>query len=69
MTAPPAHVSIVVPTFGEAGTVHALLTRIAAAVPDGVRAAVGFADDSADHTCGPAPIGPGPVEPIPDPLS
>ncbi|MFF7368001.1 MULTISPECIES: glycosyltransferase [Streptomyces] len=51
MTALPAHVSIVVPTFNEAGNIPALLTRIGAAVPDGVRAEVVFADDSTDHTC------------------
>ncbi|MEV7815404.1 glycosyltransferase family 2 protein [Streptomyces flaveolus] len=51
MTALPAHVSIVVPTFDEADNIHALLTRVAAAVPDGVRAEVVFADDSTDHTC------------------
>lgn len=51
MTALPAHVSVVVPTFNEADNIHALLTRIAAAVPDGIRAEVVFADDSTDHTC------------------
>ncbi|GAA3137153.1 glycosyltransferase [Streptomyces echinatus] len=51
MTALPAQVSIVVPTFDEADNIHALLTRIAAAVPDGIRAEVVFADDSTDDTC------------------
>ncbi|MFF9767096.1 glycosyltransferase [Streptomyces sp. NPDC014636] len=51
MTALPADVSIVVPTFNEADNIHALLTRIAAAVPAGLRAEVVFADDSTDRTC------------------
>ncbi|GAA2446637.1 glycosyltransferase family 2 protein [Streptomyces glaucus] len=51
MTASPADVSIVVPTFNEAGNIRELLARIAAAVPAGTRAEVVFADDSTDHTC------------------
>ncbi|MFJ9720586.1 glycosyltransferase [Streptomyces sp. NPDC101213] len=51
MTAPPADVSVVVPTFNEAGNIHELLARINAAIPSGTRAEVVFADDSTDHTC------------------
>ncbi|MFJ4689994.1 glycosyltransferase [Streptomyces sp. NPDC088766] len=51
MTAPPADVSIVVPTFNEADNIHELLARIGAAIPSGTRAEVVFADDSTDHTC------------------
>ncbi|GAB2983822.1 hypothetical protein GCM10023080_057160 [Streptomyces pseudoechinosporeus] len=51
MTALPAEVSIVVPTFNEADNIHELLGRITAAVPSGTRAEVVFADDSTDHTC------------------
>ncbi|MET8768196.1 GtrA family protein [Streptomyces sp. NPDC004658] len=50
MTALPADVSVVVPASAEAGTLPALLTRIAAAVPDGVRVEVVFTGDSPDHT-------------------
>ena len=51
MTALPADVSIVVPTFNEADNIHELLARIGAAIPSGTRAEVVFADDSTDHTC------------------
>ncbi|MFE0449767.1 glycosyltransferase [Streptomyces sp. NPDC058914] len=51
MTALPADVSIVVPTFNEADNIHELLSRISAAIPPGTRAEVVFADDSTDHTC------------------
>ncbi|MFJ6724466.1 glycosyltransferase [Streptomyces sp. NPDC091281] len=51
MTALPADVSIVVPTFNEADNVHELLARLSAAIPAGLRAEVVFADDSTDHTC------------------
>jgi dolichol-phosphate mannosyltransferase len=51
VTAPTADVSVVVPTFNEAANIHALLTRIAAAIPSGTRAEVVFADDSTDDTC------------------
>ncbi|MFF0199299.1 glycosyltransferase [Streptomyces sp. NPDC005017] len=51
MTAPPADVSVVVPTFNESGNIRELLTRVAAAIPPGTRAEVVFADDSTDDTC------------------
>jgi dolichol-phosphate mannosyltransferase len=51
VTALPADVSIVVPTFNEADNIHELLSRISAAIPPGTRAEVVFADDSTDHTC------------------
>lgn len=51
MTALPADVSIVVPTFNEADNIRELLTRVQAAIPPGTRAEVVFADDSTDHTC------------------
>ncbi|MFD7134237.1 glycosyltransferase [Streptomyces sp. NPDC059894] len=51
MTALPAHVSIVVPTFNEADNIRELLSRVRAAIPAGTRAEVVFADDSTDHTC------------------
>ncbi|MFJ4643516.1 glycosyltransferase [Streptomyces bobili] len=51
MTALPADVSIVVPTFNEADNIHELLARIGAAIPAGTRAEVVFADDSTDRTC------------------
>ncbi|GKQ41014.1 glycosyltransferase family 2 protein [Streptomyces sp. A012304] len=51
MTALPADVSIVVPTFNEADNIRELLARVCAAIPAGTRAEVVFADDSTDHTC------------------
>ncbi|MFE1441047.1 glycosyltransferase [Streptomyces sp. NPDC058739] len=51
MTAPPADVSVVVPTFNESGNIRELLNRVAAAIPPGTRAEVVFADDSTDDTC------------------
>ncbi|MET9511630.1 glycosyltransferase family 2 protein [Streptomyces flavidovirens] len=48
----PLDVSIVVPTFNEAGNIRELLHRIGAAVASaGITAEVIFADDSTDHTC------------------
>ncbi|WP_439794493.1 glycosyltransferase [Streptomyces agglomeratus] len=45
-------VSVVVPTYNEAGNIHELLHRIGAAMASaGLSAEVIFADDSTDHTC------------------
>ncbi|MGW7052576.1 glycosyltransferase [Streptomyces sp. NPDC054887] len=48
----PLDVSVVVPTFNEAGNIRELLRRITAAVTSaGLSAEIVFADDSTDHTC------------------
>ncbi|MGW0552078.1 glycosyltransferase [Streptomyces altiplanensis] len=50
--AQPFDLSVVVPTFNEAGNIRELLRRIGAAVTTaGLTAEVIFADDSTDHTC------------------